>query len=340
MPKNKEAAYRYSIIDKRICSIYKPYPSMAELIDALESELGTSFSVSTIQKDIQAMKHDEQLGYNAPIRFAKARNGYYYEDPKYTIRSFGLNEREIEAIEFATGILAHFRGLKVNEAYNQAVEKIRTSLNIKKGDRDSNLKNAVQMEDTTHLRGMDDFEKFMHCIKEHIAFSFVHYSYDRQTFKAHVIHPYLLKESNKRWYVVGFSEEHQAIRYFGVDRIYDPVLLALPFKEHLGQDLRDHFRDKIGLTAIAPVGKEKTEKVTVWVSREWANYFQSMPLHHSQKIVHILKDGELLIEFTLIPTYELLALLQSYGNRVMLQQPKWLVKKMRDELEKNLQQYQ
>ena len=41
-----------------------------------------------------------------------------------------------------------------------------------------------------------------------------------------------MKESNKRWYLVGYSEEHKAVRYFGLDRIYDPVLIDKPFKEN------------------------------------------------------------------------------------------------------------
>ena len=339
MPKNKEAVSRYNIIDSCICSRYRPYPSMEELIETLSEKLGTTFSVSTIQKDIKAMREDEQLGYMAPICFAKARNGYYYSDPNYTIKKFKLNEHELEAIEFATGVLAQFKGMKVNESYNQAIDKIRTSLSMSRATGDSRMRHAVQTEETTHLRGMDEFEKFMYCIKERIPFSFVHYSYDRKDFKAHVVHPYLLKESNKRWYLVGYSEEHKAIRYFGLDRIYDPVLLKRPFHEQPNIDLREHFRDKIGLTAIAEPGKEKSEKVLLWVSHSWANYLQSMPMHHSQEIIRTMDNGDLIIQLTLIPTYELLALLQSFGHRVVLQQPRWLVKKLREELESNLQQY-
>jgi len=37
------------------------YPSMDDLIDTCERKLGKPFSVSTIQKDIKAMKEDEDF---------------------------------------------------------------------------------------------------------------------------------------------------------------------------------------------------------------------------------------------------------------------------------------
>jgi len=337
MPQNKEAVIRYNIIDKCLTNRYNPFPSMDDLIEACEEELGTDFSVSTIQKDIKAMKEDKGLGYMAPIRFSKAENGYYYSDPVYTIRSIGLNDKEIEAIEFATGLLKNFQGIKVNDAYNTAVDKIFTSIKAKTSDKDKTLVHAIQLEETTHLRGIEDLDKYIYCIKEKIPISFVHYSFSKKTYKANIIHPYLLKESNKRWYLVGYSEEHKELRNFGIDRIYEPVMLDLKFIDHSGGDLRELYKNKIGLS---PLESGKPETITLWVSDVFSKYILSMPLHESQTVTEHIEDGSIRITMNLVPTYELISKVLSYGEHMEVESPKWLIKEITTALNKTAKRYE
>lgn len=125
MPPPSEAALRYTIIDRCLTNPYKPFPTMDALKWAIERELKTSVSTATIQKDIAQMKKGEdEGGISAPLFFKRSRQGYAYDFdkfPDYTIRSLGLNEKEIEAIELAAGILQHFKGIKVNDSYNHAI---------------------------------------------------------------------------------------------------------------------------------------------------------------------------------------------------------------------------
>ena len=224
MPPPSEAALRYAIIDRCLTNLYKPFPTMNDLKYTIERELKTSVSTATIQKDIAQMKKGEdENGYRAPIKFKRSNQGYYYDlitHPNFTIRSLGLNEKESEAIELAASVLQQFKGIKVNDSYNHAIDKLYSSLNIKKSDKDKSLTNAIQPEETTYMQGMEHFENLVKSIKKKIPVSFIHYSYDKKLFKSIIIHPYLMKESNKRWYLVGYSEEHKEVRYFGLDRIY------------------------------------------------------------------------------------------------------------------------
>ena len=64
MPINKEAYLRYRIIDRRLRKRGAPYPDMDDLLEACEQELGTTFAVSTIQKDIKAMKNGDELHFS------------------------------------------------------------------------------------------------------------------------------------------------------------------------------------------------------------------------------------------------------------------------------------
>ncbi len=343
MPPPSEAALRYQIIDQCLRNPFKPYPTMDVLKWEIEKQLKTSVSTATIQKDIAQMKKGEdEGGYSAPIKFKKAVNGYYYDlvnFPDFTIQTKGLNEKEIEAIELAAGVLQHFKGIKVNHTFNQAIDKLLSAVDIKKTTQEKKLDNAIQPEETTYMRGMEHFEVFTNSIKKSIPVSFIHYSYDKKLFKSIIIHPYLMKESNKRWYLVGFSEEHNEVRYFGLDRVYDPVLLDKKFIENKSVDLRTLFDNKIGLNNIVDSEKETPEEVILWVSRTMANYLKSMPLHKSQEIEEYGGYGEILVRLKLVPTFELLALILSYGKHVELIAPKWLRKEVENELERSFSKY-
>lgn len=343
MPPKSDATLRYKIIDKCLTNLYKPYPTMDDLIYAIERQLKTTVSKETIQKDIGNMKKSEEDGgYSAPIKFRKSRNGYYYDlesFPDFTIQTFGLNDRELEAIELAAGVLQHFKGIKVNDTYNQAIDKLLSAVDIKKIANEANLAKAIQPEETTYMRGMEYFDTLVTSIKKKIPISFIHYSYDRKKFKAIIIHPYLLKESNKRWYLLGYSEEHKNIRSFGVDRMYEPIMIDKPFIENTLIDLQNLYTNKIGLNTISTLSPEKIEDIEIWVSKMMANYIKSMPIHKSQVIEEYNGEGEILVKLKLVPTYELIALILSYGQDMELLKPTWLRKEIINEIENASKKY-
>lgn len=111
------------------------------------------------------------------------------------------------------------------------------------------------------------------------------------------------------------------------------------FKENKGSDLRTLFDNKIGLSTIQVKNIGIPEKVTLWVSKEMANYFKSMPLHKSQTHIEYDGYGAILISLQLVPTYELLALVLSYGKHMELITPKWLRKEIERELERSIFKY-
>ena len=343
MPPPSEAVLRYTIINKCLTNPFKPFPTMAVLKYAIERELKTTVSTATIQKDIAQMKLPvEDGGYNAPIVFRRSRKGYEYDlvkFPEYTIQTFDLNDKEIEAIELAAGVLQQFKGIKVNDYYNQAIDKLLSAVDIKKTDKEKSLANAIQPEETPYMRGMEHFETIVSSIKKQTPISFIHYSYEHKEFKSIILHPYFLKESNKRWYLYGYSEEHKKLRYFGLDRIYDPILLDKKFIENNGSDLRNLFDNKIGLKNLRENINEQPEDIKLWVSETMSNYIKSMPIHKSQKHIEYDGYGEIEVTLHLVPTYELLSLILSYGKEMEILSPKWLRKKIELELVNSISKY-
>ena len=78
--------------------------------------IGEHISMSTIDKDIWAMRNEGELGYYAPIKFSKEYGGYYYEDPEFTISEVPLNDDDLNAIQAAAETLYQFRDIPLFKA--------------------------------------------------------------------------------------------------------------------------------------------------------------------------------------------------------------------------------
>ena len=75
MPINKNAAFRYRIIDACLRNSMRKYPTIEVLKEIIMEAMNIeSLSDSQINKDIRAMKDI----YNAPIENHKSYGGYYY----------------------------------------------------------------------------------------------------------------------------------------------------------------------------------------------------------------------------------------------------------------------
>ncbi len=327
MPLNKEAQIRYLTIDACLCDKRKPFPSMALLIAVIEEKIGKSFTVSTIQKDLKALKEDEALGYLAPIKFSKSKNGYYYSDPNYTLRSVPLNSAEIESLLAATDLLRTFSGDRVGHNFNTAVDKILASVR-EKFDTTSDKRVLIQTENPPRMRGWEYFELLFQAAKDKTVVSFIHYSYSKRVFNAIVLHPYLLKEFQNRWYIVGYSEKHRAIRNFGLDRVIEPLLINKKFNTQLNFNPESYYKDTFGLY---PIGKKK-EQIHFRVSPLMGNYLLSQPLHESQSVVNHYAYGHLLLQLDIIPSVELINQFVMLSNHITIIKPQWVRKEVQEQL--------
>ena len=336
MPLNKEATLRYHIIDSCIKNSYHPFPTMEVLIEKCESELGKKFTVSTIQKDIKAMKEDEVLGYLAPIKFSRSRNGYYYEDPEYSIKKVPLHSEEIEALEFAAGIIEQYKGTKFSGTFSMAVGKVLASLKSKKYSEKGEKRQIIFPEKPLYFKGSELIDFIAHCIIEKLTVSFEHYSYTDECFKNCIVHPYMLKEHKNKWYLIGYSEIHQSVRIFGLDRIENIKLSENTYYEIENLDIESFYKHSIGIFFSDP---KDILDIELEFSKNIAVYLKAQPIHESQEIVKYADNGGIIIKLKLVPCRELKQLILSYGADVKVVSPKSLKKEIQDELSKAINQY-
>lgn len=325
MAYNKQSYKRYFIIDACINNKYKPFPSMKELLEACKNACDKLFDGSTIQKDIKAMKTDNILGFNAPIKYSRSKEGYYYSEEGYTIKNIQLNQSEIDSLHTVTDLMRIYGGNRVSHNFNHAIEKIFSSIKEKYETADKTSRQIVQTENSPEQKGFELFDFFVHVTKEKTPINFVYYSYEKREFNSIVFHPYLIKEFQNKWYAIGYSESDKGFKIFGMDTIHEPYIIKKEFKTISSFDPNFYINDIYG---VFKYKNEPKQQIEFEVNKTIANNFVSQPIHASQKIESYFPSGNLLFSLKLIPSSELIRLFLQYSPNLKVTKPIWL----RDEI--------
>ena len=342
MPPPSEAAKRYQIIDACLRNPLYNYVSTDKLLYEIAGKLKKKISKETLQKDIAQMKKLEaDGGFSAPIKSSRSGNGYYYSDKSFVFRSKGLNEDELQAIDLAIDFLKQYKGASVHSAFNQAIDKLLSSINIEKS---KNEAPTILPEENNYIKGMEYFEILLQAIKQKKPVSFCYYSFPQQDFYSVMVHPYLLKESGKRWYLVAYPGIKDKIigptdlRYYGLDRMYNPVLLNKPFIDNHQNGLFKVFEESVGFFP-ADTNKGKAEEVILKVSQTMAPYLETLPLHKSQQTIEREVTGAIIIKLQVVPTLELISAILFQGKEMEIIQPDWLRTKIKEDLKASINKY-
>jgi predicted DNA-binding transcriptional regulator YafY len=318
MNPGKSAYRRYKVIDGMLRNPMRRFPTIEDIIEACFQKLDFRPSVETIQKDMANMKLPYPDGFDAPIKFNRSKMGYEYSDPDYSMLGLSLRPEDIEAIYDAVDLIQSLGGSKIGEKFSHAAEKLFSTIVESKREADSK-RTILQTMRPPISRGYEHFDLFYHACKEKIPVSIIHYSYKKRIFNHVLLHPFLIKEFENRWYVIGYSEFHKEPRTFGLDRITDPVLLTKKYIDTDTSIIHNYLHEVYGVFTIPNANSELIE---IHVSLLGTHYFQAYPIHESQKIE---KDGNgtSLIKFEMIPSIELSRYFLSQGRHVTIINPRW-----------------
>ncbi len=322
MPLSKNSFIRYQVIDACLQNKQRPYPTIELLLEKCQERLDKTISLSTIEKDLRAMRELPEPGYYAPIAYDRLHRGYYYTEPGFTISNIVLKEADIDAIEFAARILRQFRGFSIVGRYAEAIDRILDVVDVRRLLSQQELEEYVQFETPVYVEGSGFIEQVIGAIKEKHVLRIEHQSFSRKAPAIRIVHPYLLKEYRNRWYLVGLDVERNEIRTFGLDRIKSIETTSAPFLQSTFI-ARDYFRNTIGM--IAP--QENPPLIVLEFRKYQAQYLLTQPIHPSQKIVQDT-DHFVVFSFEVHPTYEFISFILGYGKDVTIISPESLRKQI------------
>jgi predicted DNA-binding transcriptional regulator YafY len=315
MPHIKNALIRYRIIDRMLRNKYKPYPSKRELREACEDELfgsqGSNICDSTIEKDMFAMK----MEHDAPIKFSKRHNGYFYEDPAFSINDIPLSEEEISSIRFAVNTLQQFREVPFFQQFGNAIDKIVDRVAI--GDnQNSEINQFIEFESAISVGGNEFLPLFLEAIRSRKKVFFTYASFIKGVEKPRKVSPLFLKEYRNRWYLISFDLAKNDIITYALDRVQDPIITDDEATFPADFNPNDYFQDTIGITTY----KGKIEKIRIKANKIASKYIASQPFHRSQKLI---SEGteESLFELNVLISEEFIRSILGFGGEVEILEP-------------------
>ena len=285
-----------------------------KLIDAGFPEV----SQRCIEKDINYLEYDPFYAEIERYR-VNSRRCIRYKDPSFTIFRKELSEEESNLILEVLNTIGQFDGLP----HFEWLDRFKIGLGLKKRPRIICFSNNPYLQNSNLLGVLFDN------ISNQVVVRLEYHTFTDKENRRIIFHPYLLKQYNNRWYLIGAADNDAKILNFALDRI--DAVTALPEMKYkpCNEDLTDRFEDIIGVTLYED---RDIEHILFWVSNQSKDYMETKPIHGSQCKYKGEKEEEfrrqypslyegVFFSIDCIPNYELIRELCSYGKELIVLEP-------------------
>ena len=132
----------------------------------------------------------------------------------------------------------------------------------------------------------------------------------------YTLRPYAVKEFAKRWYIVGYCMEREALRVYGLDRVHSLDILEDSFEMEKGFDVDELFATSFGIY----LPEEAARTITFRTSATEAKYLRDLPIHSSQK--EVTSDGDSVVfSIFVCPNRNLIMEFCKYGDKMEILSP-------------------
>lgn len=340
MPKNLKASERYKVIDR--CLKSRAGMTAEEIRQRCCFELGyddDGIKIRTIQKDL---KEDfTQVYENAKIiKVKKNRSIYYrYEDPSFSITPEKLTKTDMECLTQVMKMLKCFNGIALQGISNELQKLIDTK------DMDEGSKSVVSFEQNPLFDYMKNIPELFDAIINKTVIEIDYKPFEEEECKR-IIHPYYIKQYNKRWYLLGYEkcDDNRDLSTLALDsRILSIDLCPnIKFKD-CEIDFDEYFEDIIGVTKF----KEKSvSTILLAINKTRSKLLDTNPLHGSHTYIRnipeeysYLSDKFDFYRYEVIENNELINSLLQFGKDVIVLKPESLKEKMASIFEEGLKNY-
>ena len=196
------------------------------------------------------------------------------------------------------------------------------------------LSGRVSVEDIPS--GQTWLTTVMQAMLESAVLRITYRKYMSEESEVRTIRPYAVKEFEKRWYIVAYSEDAGALRTYSMDRILSMERSGGRFRMPAGFDVEKLFESSYGIYLPE---EEPPVLVKLRTTLREAAYLQDLPLHPSQTLVE-KADDHCIFALRVIPNPGLIMELCSRGNRLEVLEPQSLRESVKEALNKAIQLYE
>lgn len=320
MALNKNALIRYKTIDKCLQNSYRSW-TLENLIEACSDALAEyenrdiNVSKRSIQLDIQLMRSDK-LGYNAPI-VVYDKKFYRYEDEDYSITDIPLTENDMNVLSETVEMLKQFKDFSLFSELGGIIQKLEDKVYTEK----TNQSSIIHLDKNENLKGLQHLDLLYQAILKKICLKLTYQSFKAREATEFHFHPFILKEFNNRWFLVGRQKKRLPIQTLALDRMVSIDFdLDRPYLEEQF-DGDEYYKNTIGVTVL---NDDHLLNVVLKFDRSNAPYVLTKPLHHSQKTIETFEDGSVTVQVRVHQNYEFDRLILGFGRTVEVLEPKIL----------------
>lgn len=321
MPTNKNALIRYKYLDS-LLSDHRHYYDIHDLTekvnDMLYEDGFPEVTQRCIEKDLNTL---EYAPFNAPIERVtrQGKRCIAYSKRSFSIFTKELSNEETNLLREVLSTIGQFDGLD-NFKW---LEDFKIGLGIEE------RRQIISFSNNPYLKNSNLLGTLFDNISNEVVIRLSYHTFADETIRSIDFHPYLLKQYNDRWYLLGAADSDMKILHFALDRIDD--VEPLPEKKYIEctEDLSERFEDIVGVTLYED---RSIEHIVFWVSDTSKDYVTTKPIHESQKLIkgkaeielgerypHL--EGGLFFSIDCIPNYELIRELCSFGKELIVLEP-------------------
>ncbi|MCR4964898.1 MAG: WYL domain-containing protein [Bacteroidales bacterium] len=315
MPNSRSSEVRIKVIDRCLSDKKRKFTTEM-MFDLCNEELERrDFKPITSKNSIRNdMEQIQRLYPNGGIiRIREGRNIYHrYEDPDFSIYRPALKPDEIIQLTQTITLLKRFKGMPQFDWVNEIAERLGTTLKIDETSTDE----VVGFDENMDLEGLKNFTPLFNAIisKQTLNIKYQNFKSDSST--EFIVHPYYLKQYNKRWFLFAWDNEHNYLAIFAFDRILKIKEAKIPYRP-TDIDFQDYFDEMVGVSKDT---RTTPQLVKIRVSPISWPYIKTKPLHGTQKTISENAAGAV-ITIEVYLNYELEQLLMSFGENIEVLEP-------------------
>ena len=370
MPSNKNAVIRYMYLDQMLSDRYNRY-TCEDLLKKVNERLELAgyptiggdqsdydhylkSGKRVIQLDIQALQDSP---FNMEIDSSEKLYGspvYRYADQTQSLFSKPLSDDEKRLLQEVLNTLGQFAGLDSFEWVNDLQEKLNDRRAFGRGEYDRDMRQTrkiISFSTNDYLEGKDYLGTLFALIsnKKVVDVDYAPFGEDARKIR---LYPYLLKQYNDRWYLIGTplaTAEYPYKEDFYVNLPLDRMcgISAVDGVDYIecSEDFEERYDDIIGITWIK---EEELTEVLIAVKNSYIGYVDTKPLHGSQAKLPSERQSELhekygafegytFYNLNLKPNRELYNTIYRNGDNIVLLSPTRIRENMIKELTATLE---
>ncbi|MDI9311106.1 MAG: WYL domain-containing protein [Limnohabitans sp.] len=335
MAQNKNALIRYKTIDKCLQNKYRIW-TLDDLIEACSDALyeyegkETNVSKRTVQLDIQMMR-SEKLGYNAPIEVYEKKY-YRYADEDFSITDIPLTETDINVLTETVSMLKQFKDFSLFNDVSDILQRLEDKIYAEK----THTQPIIHLDKNENLKGLHFLDEIYQAIVKKVVLVITYKSFKSKEAQTFNFHPFILKEFNNRWFVVGKKKGSHPITNLALDRI---IKIDYDFNTSFVEyefNAEEYYKNVVGVTINDGM---QPRVIQLWVDPYNAPYVITKPIHHTQRIIEQNEDGSVIISLFLIENFELERVILGFGESMEVLKPERLRQRIRFILENAVKKY-